>query len=160
MKGCLVLAILLPLLFFGGCQIVRSTEKSDIVDDLPKQLKVSELNQYDVCSRVFGGYSYIASIPEKVSKRIILEKTSFLAGAKANSEFSVTTTNWIPSETLEWDYDGPPIGLLCLRTWTHDGKKLSQEIFKEGGFYGSFGGRGAVYVVPSLDIVVGGFDPR
>ncbi len=160
MKGCLTLAVLFALLIFGGCQIVRYNEKSDIADNLPKQLEVNKLIQYDVCDRVFGGYSYIASIPENVSKRMVSEETPFLAGTKANSEFSLKKTNWIPSDTLQWDYDGPPVGLFCLQSWTFKGKKISQEIYREGGLFGRFGARGAVYVIPSLNIVVGGFDPR
>ena len=157
---CIGFVLLLALFAVAGCQLMRSNEKSKVVADLPAVLEASNIQTLDVCNRLFGGYSFVAEIPNKVSKRIEAEGLQFFEGVSPSRRYA------LKEEKHSWrigagiNGDGPPRGLLCLENYhlTKNGRRRS--VINATSFVGEFSSRGAIYVTPDLGIVVGGFDPR
>jgi hypothetical protein len=161
-RGCLEAVVIAALLLLGTCQVIRYSEQSDIRAHLPAALGTTHFVAFDVCDRMFGGYSYIIAIPPEVSQRVLAEGPDFLKFSHYAP--SAGKAKWEPTELYAGRGDGTDDsglpGLLCLRKRTHyKGERLIEHIFRKGGYIAR-GGRESVIIIPSLNIVIGGFDPR
>lgn len=159
-NGCLVSLAAILVLLLGGCLFVRISEAQSVRADLPPQLEASYFIDIDACSRLFGGYSYIARISPDAARDLGREGQGWLAQPAGYPIDDGKAAPWRSAEGFEWDYDGPPSGLQCLREWEVDGRKIKDHIYRKGSYYRSYHRRQADYVIPSLGVVVGGFDPR
>lgn len=154
--GCLVLALLLLL---GSCLAIEVRDRQKLRANLPPQLEPSFIVSLNVCSRVFGGYSYVLHISPDAVENLRRRGSGWLAQPKGRPVELDKVTPWRSSVGWLWG-DGPPPGLQCLREWKVGGQRISQHIFRKGGYYRSYHHRQGDYIIPSLGIVVGGFDPR
>ncbi|WP_073974324.1 hypothetical protein [Erythrobacter donghaensis] len=149
------------LLSLGTCQAIRYSEQSAIRARLPAELGNTSFVAFDVCDRLFGGYSYIIAIPPEVSLRVQAQGPEFLE--YTHHAPSHGKAKWEPTERYAWRRDGSDSGLpglLCLnRRPRYNGERLIDHIFRKGSYI-AHGGRESVIIIPSLNIVIGGFDPR
>lgn len=162
--GCLGISTLfvvaIALLLTGLLQYFDHKDKAAIAKDLPRQFKVVKIQSLDVCSRVFGGYSFVAEIPESVSGKIKREGLAFFQNADPSKDIQ-GDYEWKSASALPPRDEFPRIGLLCLNE--ENGAKY--RIFNRfepvsQSYYVTVHPRGALYVIPRLNVVIGGFDPR
>jgi hypothetical protein len=159
-QGCLGCFALGLVLLLGGCLFIEVKERQSLRADLPPQLEPSFIVHVDMCSRLFGGYTYVVRISPDAVEKLGRQGPAWLAQPKSYPIEPGKVAPWQSSEGLKWSGDGPPPGLQCLREWKVGGQRISQHIFRRGGYYRSYHRRQGDYIIPSLGVVVGGFDPR
>jgi len=148
---------LIPLLLIVACEGIRFRDREALRPRFPPQVQASSFISFDICSRFFGGYSYVVRIsPQAVSNLRQAGQLKSMRPADLQKETSI----WMSAEDRKWSYDGGPPGLSCLRHMEVDGQRIDQHIFRKGSFYRSEHPRQGDYIVPSLGVMVGGFDPR
>ncbi len=159
--GCARLLVIGLLLSLGTCQAVRYFEQSAIRARLPAEFGDSGFETFDVCDRISGGYSYIIAIPPDLSQRVQTQGPDFLQ--YTHYESSPEQTKWEPTERYASRRDGSDSGLpglLCLNARPrYNGERLIDHIFRNGSYI-AHRGREALIIIPSLNIAIGGFDPR
>ncbi|MCV0383740.1 MAG: hypothetical protein K5799_09820 [Erythrobacter sp.] len=148
------------VLLLGGCLFIEVKERQSLRASLPPQLEPSYIVNVDMCSRTFGGYSYVVSISPDAVDQLGREGTTWLAQVESYPPDGGKAAPWRSTEGMVWDYDGPPAGLLCLRQWNVGDQQIKDHIYRKGSYVRSYHRRQADYIIPSLGIVVGGFDPR
>lgn len=158
-RGCLTSLGLIILLLLGSCAFDRLRGEMSIRADLPPQLEPSLFVDSDICSTLFGGYSYMVRISPDAVRELRRQGPGWLA-QPAGSIDRDKAAPWLPVEGMKWNYESAPRGLQCLDEWMIDGQRIPEHIYRKGGYYRSYHRRQADYVIPSLGVVVGGFDPR
>lgn len=159
LKGCMASILLIICLLLGTCAFDRLRGEMAIRAGLPPQLEPSFFVDSDICDPLFGGYSYVVRISPEAVAALRRQGAPWLA-QPAGSIDRDKAAPWLTSEGMRWDYDGPPRGLQCLGEWNIDGQPIREHIYRKGGYNRSYHGRQADYIIPSLGVVVGGFDPR
>ena len=158
-KGCLTSLGLIILLLLGSCAFDRIHGQLSLRADLPPQLEPSFFVDTDVCDPLFGGYSYVVRISPEAVSALREEGKGWLAQPIGSIDRDKAAP-WRSAQGMKWDYDGPPQGLQCLDEWKIDGQPIREHIYRKGSYYRSYHRRQADYIIPSLGVVVGGFDPR
>lgn len=162
--GCLGISTLfvvaVALLLMGVLQYLDHRDKAAIAKDLPEKLEIRKIQSLDVCSRVFGGYSFVAEIPASVSQKIKREGLVFFQNAVPSKDIQ-GDYEWKSASTLPPPDEFSRTGLSCLSKEN----KAKYRIFNgfdpvSQSYYVSVHPRGALYVIPRLNVVIGGFDAR
>lgn len=149
--------LLLAILGLGGCQLLEWKAQSRTRDALPGQLEAGSFVYYKTCDPFFGGHAFAIEMSPEAARRLQREGMAFLAPQVSPSE-PEKPIEWIASQTSGWDYDGGTPGMYCYDHFDHDGHDVLRHMFRKGGYYAQIGGS-TYYIVPSLDLIVGGAPP-
>jgi hypothetical protein len=159
--GCFGITAFFVLLSLGSCQLIRFKDKAAIVADLPDKLRVERLESLDVCSRVFGGYSFVAKLPTSVSQQIKKQGLAFFRDAIPSKDIP-GDFKWNPASAMPRSTDGfSPHGLSCLSTENKKKYRIfDKSEYPSQSYFVRVHPRSALYVIPRLNVVIGGFDTR
>ena len=162
--GCLGVGLLfiavVGLLILGGSLYLDQKDKAAIANDLPNKLRVVKVQSLDVCSRVFGGYSFVATIPISVSKQIKKQGLVFFRDAAPSKDIQ-GDYEWKSGSALPPPDEFAPKGLGCLSE-ENEKKYRNFDRFeaRNQSYFVVLHPRAALYVIPRLNVLIGGFDPR
>ena len=159
-QGCLGCFVVGSILLLGSCVFIEVTGRQTLRVELPPQLEPSLFVNVDMCDRIFGGYSYIVHISPDAVDRLGRQGPAWLAQPKDHPIEKGKAAPWQSTQGMKWSYDGPPAGLQCLREWKVGVQHIRDHIYRKGSYFRSYHRRQADYIIPSLGLVVGGFDPR
>lgn len=154
--------MLLALLVLGTCGTLEYRARSSILAEIPQQLEAGHFLAFKQCDWLMGGEYWVVEISPEAAHRLQTEGRSFLTPSTQGEHSAQSAPEWEPSETTGWDWDGGSPGLSCMGSrgdFDVHGQDLLQHLYRKGGYYRR-AGRSAVYIVPSLNVVVGGSDPR
>lgn len=157
-KRCGWWLLVMTMLVTGGCTINALRENFRVRAAIPPALEPSLYVSVQVCDRLMGGHSYMARVSPAALTRLNRDGPGFLSYGVRDRTFRPP---WQRITGMKWDANGAPAGLACLRKWTVDGKPLHKHLFCRDGYMRAGSSlRQADYIVPSLGIIVGGFNPR
>ncbi|RXR30848.1 hypothetical protein [Sphingobium fluviale] len=149
--------LFLAILGLGGCQLLEWSAQSRTRDALPAQLEAGSFAYYKTCDPFFGGHAFAIEMAPEAAKRLRRGGMAFLTPHNSPSE-PKKPIEWIASQTSSWNYDGGTPGMYCYDHFDHDGQDVLRHMFRKGGYYAQIGGS-TYYLVPSLNLIVGGAPP-
>jgi hypothetical protein len=159
-RGCLSLFGLIFTLLLSGCLVSEVRDRQMLRSELPPQLEPSFFVHLRRCSRVFGGYSYVVRISPEAAARLERTGPAWLAQADDYAVKQGGLPGWRPMRPVSKSAEFPPPGLQCSGNWQMKGQRIDDELYRQGNYFRSYHPRQGDYIIPSLGVVVGGFDPR
>ena len=142
-KSCLFLILGAAVLALGACHLKRASEMEAIRTSLPLPYREGRFVHYDVCSRFWGGQSYVFELSPDAARELRKETRSLPSP---------------PSEYGAWGTDGP-LELMCLNLDDAEWKRLKAHA-RLPDSYAREGLHSRDIFIPSLGLIVGGRLPR
>lgn len=142
-KSCSFLILGAAVLALGACHLKRASEMETIRASLPLPYREGRFAHYDVCSRFWGGQSYVFELSPNAARELRKVTRSSLSP---------------PSRYSVWSTEGP-LELMCLDLDDAEWKRLKTHA-RLPGSYAREGRRSRDIFIPSLGLIVGGSLPR
>lgn len=153
------IAALIALLVLATCTVQGSRNESWIRSQLPQKLKPGTFLLYEFCNPISGGDVWIVEVAPDASRRLVSEGPGFLTQPEQGRSRGYSEGDWTPSEKTQWSTEYAKPHLWCLENFNVKGQNLADHLRRKGGYFHSFG-RNSFYIVPSLNVAVGGSEPH